>query len=147
MSFSAFLGKGAKYPFAFDRVSGGVKRASSENYYLGNPAVTGGTLEKINGAIEFILSTALESRFFLPTFGSALNQLVFEPNDTVFADAMKVYVVDALARWEKRIVILSVDVLTTDTDRDENLSRIVVNYKVISSQVVGNYVYPFVREI
>ena len=145
-NFSPFLGKGARYPFAFDEITGGVKTASSEGYYLGNPAIND-SLEKINGSIENILSTTLNKRFFLPTFGSKVNSLVFEPNDDIFADTIRIYIGEALNTWEKRIIVLSTDVLTDNTDLDNHTAKITVNYKVISSQKVGNYIYPFVRSL
>lgn len=147
MAFSPFLGKGTKYPFQFDSITGGVARASSENYYSGNPQVKGNTLDKINGAIEFILSTALESRFFLPDFGSNLYTLLFEPNDEILADSLRVFISDALNKWEKRIILLSVDIVTTVDELNQHLARVNINYRVVSSQQVGNYVYPFVRRI
>ena len=146
-NFSPFLGKGARYPFAFNEITGGVEKASSESYYLGDPAVDNKDLEKINGSIHNILSTALYTRFFLQTFGSKINSLVFEPNDDIFADTMRVYVAEALGRWEKRIILLSVDIVTDNTDFDNHTAKIVINYRIISSQRTGNYVYPFVRGI
>jgi len=146
-TFSPFLGKGTKYPFSFDSVTGGVMRASSENYYPGNPQVQGESLEKINSAIEFILSVALGTRFFMPDFGSNLHRLLFEPNDDILADSLRVFISEALNKWEKRISLLSIDVVTTKDELNQHIARVIINYKVVSSQQIGNYVYPFVRRI
>jgi len=146
-TFSPFLGKGAKYPFRFDEVTGGVQKASSENYAPNNPAVTGADLEKINGSLAYIFSTALGERFFFPDFGSDLFKLVFEPNDDIFIDALRVFISNAISKWEKRITLMGVDVLTTTGDLDQNTARVTVKYQIISSQVVGNFIYPFVRRI
>ena len=143
--FSPFLGKGAKYPFAFDENTGGIRKASSENYYLGGTGLE--DLVKINDSIAHILSVTVGTRFFLPTFGARVNDLVFEPNDDIFADAIRVYIVDALKTWEKRIDILSVDISTDVEDLKQHKSKIQINYRVISSQKLGNYVYPFVRTL
>jgi len=145
--FSPFLGKGGRFPFSFDPITGGVRRASSENYYLGNPKVQGKELEKIKGALDNILSTALDVRFFLPSFGTRLQQLLFEPNDDVFADMARVYIAEAISRWEKRIRLLSIDILTDVNDLNYHTSRIVINYIIISTQVKGNFIYPFVRRL
>ena len=145
--FSPFLGKGAKYPFKFSEVTGGVEKASSENYFPNNPVVAGDAIEKVNGSLNFIFNTTLGERFFLPDFGSNLYKVVFEPNDDIFADAMRVYIANAISKWEKRVVLLGVDILTNISDQDNNTARITVKYKIINSQVVGNFIYPFVRNI
>jgi len=147
MAFSPFLGKGTYFPFGFDPATGGVKRASSENYLPSNPGVVSDDLVKINGSIHHILSTAIGTRLFLPTFGSNLYKLVFEPNDDIFVDSARVYISDALTAWEKRIVLLSIDVLTSTVDLNNNTAYLRVNYRVVTSQILGNFVYPFVRRI
>lgn len=145
--FSPFLGKGAKYPFSFDTISGGVKKASSENYNPASPTLTDKDLAKINGSLHLIFSTMLGSRFFNPEFGSNIQKLVFEPNDDIFADTLRVYISDAINKWEKRIKILSIDIVTTNKDIDNHTARVNIKYLIISSQTVGNFIYPFVRRI
>jgi len=145
--FSPFLGKGAAYPFKFNTITGGVAVASSENYYLGNPTVATSDLDKINMSIANIISTPLGTRFFLPEFGCNLYTLVFEPNDDIFANLARVYIADALFKWEKRLTVRAIDVITTIDNLEANSTNIKINYQIISSQVVGNYVYPFVRNL
>lgn len=145
--FSPFLGKGAKYPFTFDSITGGVKRSSSEEYNVGAPVIRGTQLDKINGSLHHILTTPLGSRLFLPDFGSNLYRLVFEPNNDVFSGMARVYISDAISKWEKRIIILTIDILTNTADRINHTAKININYRVISTQITGNYVYPFVRSI
>lgn len=147
MAFSPFLGKGTYFPFSFDPARGGVKRASSENYLPSNPGIVSDDLIKINGSIHHILSTAVGTRLFLPTFGSNLYKLVFEPNDGIFIDTARVYISDALGHWEKRIVLMSIDVLTSTVDLNNNTAYLRINYRVITSQCLSNFVYPFVRRI
>lgn len=147
MAFSPFLGKGTYFPFSFDPATGGVKRASSENYLPSNPGIISDDLVKINGSIHHILATAIGTRLFLPTFGSNLYRLVFEPNDSVFVDTARVYISEALTNWEKRITLLSIDVLTSTVDLQNNTAYFRINYRVITSQVLGNAVFPFVRRI
>lgn len=144
---SPFLGKGTYFPFSFDRSTGGVKRASSENYSPSNPGIVDNDIIKINGSIHYILSTPIGTRLFLPTFGSNLYKLVFEPNDDIFVDTARVYVSNALNTWEKRIILLSVDVLTSTQDLIDNTAYLRTNYRIITSQQLGNFVFPFVRRI
>ena len=133
MSFD-FLGKGLKYPFSFQSVYGGteVSAAMSREY------------EHIHESIQQILSTQPGERFMKPEFGSRLNNLVFEQNDEVLKGLIRHYVIDAIKRWEKRVVIIGV---TFDNALlNSNLLNVIISYKLIKYQVEGNLVYPFHRE-
>jgi len=77
----------------------------------------------------------------LPEFGSRLHELIFESNDAILHGLVRHEVIVALTRWEPRIVIT--DVLINSQD---NLLLVAIEYKLIASQVLGNYVYPFYRE-
>jgi len=131
-----FLGKGTKYPFRFN-ASGGV--AISEG--------AGPEHAHIRESIVQILSTRLGERFFLPEFGSRLPELVFQQNDVVFKALARQFVIDAIKRWEKRVVIESVEFSDDPLLTDRNVALIRLDYRIIRTQVRGNMVYPFVREV
>ncbi len=80
-----------------------------------------------------------------PEFGSRLNDLVFEPIDEVLRGLIRHYVIDAIKRWEKRVVITGVSFENTTADTDRNLLLVRLAYRVIRSQVDGNLVFPFYR--
>ncbi len=130
-----FLGKGLKYPFQFQSVSGGTEVS----------AATSREHEHIRESILQILGTRPGERFMNPEFGSRLNDLLFEQNDEVLKGLIRHYVIDAINRWEKRAVItgVSFDQPTLNTYRNELLVRIA--YRVIRNQVDGNLVYSFPR--
>ena len=136
MSFD-FLGKGLKYPFRFQSVSGGTEVS----------AATSREHEHIRESILQILGTRPGERFMNPEFGSRLKDLVFEQNDEVLKGLVRHYVVEAIRRWEKRVVIagVSFDDSAVNTNRNQLLVRIA--YQVVQSQVKGNLVYPFFREL
>ena len=131
-----FLGKGTRYPFRFD-AAGGV--AVSEG--------AGPEHEHIHESIWQILSTRPGERFFLPEFGSRLPELVFQQNDIVFRALARQYIVDAIKRWEKRVVIEEVKFSEDPLVTDRNIALIRLDYRIIRTQVRGNVVYPFVREV
>ena len=135
MSFD-FLGKGLKYPFRFQSVSGGTEVS----------AATSREHEHIRESILQILGTRPGERFMNPEFGSRLNDLVFEQNDEVLKGLIRHYVIDAIKRWEKRVVITDVTFDDAPKDIDRNLLSVRISYKVIQSQVEGTFVYPFCRE-
>jgi hypothetical protein len=122
-----FLGKGLRYPFRFQSVSGGTQISAS----------TSREHEHIRESILQILGTRIGERFM---------NLVFEQNDEVLKGLLRHYVIDAIKRWEKRVIITDVrfDDLPANTDR--NLLPVHIAYRVIQSQVEGNLVYPFYRE-
>ena len=130
-----FLGKGTRYPFRFD-AAGGV--AISEG--------AGPQHEHIHESIWQILSTRPGERFFLPEFGSRLPELVFQQNDIIFRALARQFIVDAIKRWEKRVVIEGVEFSEDPLATDRNIALIRLDYRIIRTQVRGNLVYPFVRE-
>ena len=131
-----FLGKGLKYPFRFQSVSGGTEVSTA----------TSRVHEHIRESILQILGTRLGERLMNPEFGSRLNDLVFEQNDDVLEGLIRHYLIDAIKRWEKRVVITGVSFEKTAADTDRNLLLVRIAYRVIQSNAEGNLVYPFYRD-
>jgi phage baseplate assembly protein W len=95
-----------------------------------------GTSEVIWSSIVNILLTPLGTRIFLPTFGSLVAELVFEPNDEQLASLGRRYVIDALVQWEPRIRVLSSSV-SRDLYNDQAIS-IRLSYEIIREGLVEN---------
>lgn len=95
---------------------------------------------KINDSICNILSTKVGERFFLPEFGSKIHLALFEPNTLISRDLIRMYAEDAIATWEKRIIVTNIDV---GEMIDDNIVPIKVNYVITESNIEGSYVYPF----
>ena len=72
-------------------------------------------------------------------FGSLLHLLRHQRNDPVLQELARVYVVDALKRWEPRVVVTSVKI-TRERQDGENVLAIRLRYNVISTNVPGNNV-------
>lgn len=72
-------------------------------------------------------------------FGSLIHLLRHQKNDAVLQELGRVYVVDALKRWEPRIVVTSVKI-TRERQDGENILAIRLRYNVISTNVPGNNV-------
>jgi hypothetical protein len=72
-------------------------------------------------------------------FGSLLHVLRHQRNDNVLQELARVYVVDALKRWEPRVVVTLVQ--TTREQHDgENVLSLQLRYNVISANTPGNNV-------
>lgn len=123
-----WVGNGIQVPNTFNKLSGKININSG--------------LDRIRQSIFMILSTSPGERLFLPEFGCDLYKLVFEPNDLILKDLLKISIQKALSLWEPRITVISV---VPDTNYDTNIVPITITFKVKSLNIVDNYVYPFSR--
>ncbi|MDY3572310.1 GPW/gp25 family protein [Enterobacter hormaechei] len=67
--------------------------------------------DHIRQSVQDILSTPVGSRVMLPGYGSNLIHLVDHPTDRTTTIRVVMAAAGALARWEPRIVVNSIDVL------------------------------------
>ena len=130
------LGKGLGFPFGFERRSGGARVSSA----------TTTEHEHIQESIIQILGTSPGERFMRPEFGSRLRSLVFEANDEVLKGLTRHYVVEAIKRWDKRVIVTAVTFDQSPEEIDRHVLPVRISYRVIQTQVEGNLVYPFHRE-
>ena len=125
---NGYLGKGVSFPFSFDP-TGGVAVSDEK--------------KRIEGSILQILWTRRGERFMRPDFGSRLPELVFEENDQVLKGLIRHDVVEALRKWEKRVVVTGVDFVDTGQEKNRNSFNVRISYQIVQSQVEGNLVFPF----
>lgn len=121
-----FVGKGWAYPLGTTS-SGGIALASSD--------------QELEQAIRIILSTAKGERPMRPEFGCAIHDYVFDPADLNTAGRIKSAVEAALAMWEPRIDVSSVEV-TVDAIR-RNCLYIDVRYSKKGTYDPRSLVFPF----
>lgn len=128
--------KGLSFPFRFNRRSGGPQLLSSALEMH----------QKVRESIFQILNTRIGERLMRPDFGSRLHELVFEPNDTVLHGLIRYYVIDAIKRWEKRVMVndVTIDPGPDKTDKKTLLVNIV--YQLVNGQSAGLLIYPLHRE-
>src|ERR687885_843558 len=88
------LGSGLAFPLQVDRL-GGIALVTGE--------------QDIDQAIEIILSTAPGERPMRPEFGCGVHDFVFDTIDAGTVGRMEEAIRTALARWEPRIEVRSVD--------------------------------------
>jgi phage baseplate assembly protein W len=89
--------------------------------------------KSIKQSIRNIVLTNLGERLFQPTIGSNISGALFEPNDIVLSENIKMAVRNAIAFHEPRAQILNVEVLTFPEE-----SRVAINiyFSIINSTVV-----------
>lgn len=131
-----FLGQGLKFPFRFERRSGGAQVSTATSLEQAH----------IHESILQILGTRPGERFMRPEFGSRVRDLAFEQNDTVLRALLRHWIIDAIVRWEKRVIVTDVSYDDSAANTDRNLLLVRIAYRVIQSQSPGNMVFPFLRE-
>ena len=87
----------------------------------------------VREAIRVILMTEQRERLRLPEFGGGLGLFLFEPNSVTTRQLIKDRIGKALARWEPRITVQSIDVDPDPADVQAVIATI--TYKLVATQV------------
>lgn len=89
--------------------------------------------DNIRDAIRIVLSTERRERLRLPDFGAGLGRLLFEPNTVATRHRIEQLIELALAAWEPRISVSSVDV---EPDADDPQGAVAtIAYTLVATQV------------
>ena len=126
---TAHLGKGISFPLQISKkgvTKRGIRLSEGE--------------EKVIKAIRLILATPIGSRPIRRDFGSRLHEIPFEPIEEAGSIARD-FVIDAIVNWERRVIIIDVDVIE-NPNNDARLD-IQITIQFIKTQRVGNLVFPF----
>ncbi len=121
-----YIGQGLAFPLQVDP-RGGIALATGTH--------------DIEQAIRIILMTAPGERVMRPEFGCRIHELVFAPHDAATESLAAYYVQIALERWEPRIEVREVEVIT-DPARDGVL-LVEIKYLVKDTHDERSIVYPF----
>ena len=121
-----YIGQGLAFPLQVDP-RGGIALATGTH--------------DIEQAIRIILMTAPGERVMRPEFGCRIHELVFAPHDASTESLAAYYVQIALERWEPRVELREVDVVT-DPARDGVL-LVEIKYLVKDTHDERSIVYPF----
>ncbi|HEV2817335.1 MAG TPA: GPW/gp25 family protein [Allosphingosinicella sp.] len=85
----------------------------------------------IRESIRIVLSTDKGERIALPDFGAGLMRFLFEPNTTATHARIADAIGGALARWETRLAVESVDVAADPADRTSAIATI--SYRLVAT--------------
>lgn len=86
----------------------------------------------VREAIRIILLTDEGERIRRPQFGGGLSRLLFEPNTAGTHQAIRDRVQRALAEWEPRIKVESVEVAPDPADREAAIATI--TYRLVATR-------------
>lgn len=88
--------------------------------------------DNVRESIAVILKTEPGERIGLPTFGAGLGRFLFEPNTPATRMLIRERIGDALARWERRVQVESVEVAADA--RDPEVAQATITYKLVATQ-------------
>lgn len=150
MSKLDFIGSGWRFPIKVD--------ARGRLEWSDGP-------ERIRDAIWLVIKTALGERLMRPKFGAGVDDFVFQSNSVVNRAALAIAIKSALTRWEPRIDLDEVRVvsaadsessrvesvdspdLRTNDQRDMNSQVLVtIQYRIRTTNESFNVVFPFYLE-
>lgn len=98
------------------------------------------TIRNIEESIGIILGTRLGERVYRPNFGSRLSELVFAPMNLQTLLQIRLYIQEAIERWEPRIIL---DGVYTEPDPIEGKIKITITYHPKETHDYRSMVYPF----
>jgi phage baseplate assembly protein W len=123
------LGRGAPFPLMPDR-DGRIE-------YLAGA-------EKVQQALRILLDTDPGERVMRPAFGCGLRRYLMQPNSAATRALIRQDVQRAIAQWERRIDVQSIDVLPAENEPTR--VDISIQYVHVRDRRPGNLVYPFYLE-
>jgi phage baseplate assembly protein W len=88
--------------------------------------------QNVREAIRVILMTEEQERLNLPSFGGSLGHYLFEPNTVATRHQIGDRITRALAAWEPRITVDSVDVVPDPQDAQGAIATI--TYRLVATQ-------------
>ena len=91
-------------------------------------------VDAIKSSMRNIMQTMQGSRRMLPNFAKGVYELLFEPMDEITANFIGEGVLDALQRWESRIIINNIDIIPY---YDQGYYEIKVTFKLKNLEQSG----------
>jgi phage baseplate assembly protein W len=88
----------------------------------------------VRESIRIVLMTDQRERIRLPQFGGTLHRFLFEPNTTATRKRIEQQISLALARWEPRVAVQSIEVEADTVDRQAAIATI--TYRLVATQAI-----------
>ena len=108
-----------------------VSMASKVNP-LNNDLIALKNATAISRSVRNIVFTAPGEKFFQPTFGSRVSQMLFENMDEITSLSIRDEIENSIRRFEPRVDLKSVQV---NPDFDGNQYDVVITYQIIGADV------------
>ena len=117
-----------------ERVSRGFKDVSMSFKVnpLNNDLVALKNATAISRSVRNIVFTTPGEKFFQPTFGSRVSQMLFENMDEITSLSIRDEIENSIRRFEPRVDLKSVQV---NPDFDGNQYNVVITYQIIGADI------------
>ena len=123
-----FIGKGLVFPIQLNNHGGTEPK---------------GGKELLESSLRNILSFTIGTRFFLGEYGTKLELLLQEPNDLITQSLLKDYTVGVIAKWEKRLEVLKVE-LESKSDVELDIR---ITYRIVGTKLENTFIYPYYSQL
>jgi len=107
----------------------------NNTFYTDTNIVTSDSYQAINNSIHNILFTTKGEKLGDPEFGTNIKRLLFEPMDIITEHLLRSDIVDALERYEPRVIL---DNISVKADYDSNIYSILIQYRIIKTPDIQN---------
>jgi len=120
------VGVGVAFPFILNRG--------------GNPKLVTGS-DLIKQSMAMILTTDSPT-FFLGELKSKINELIFEQNDKVLLSLLKLFILDSLKKWEKKM-----EVVDMSFEIEDEYTNCYITFRILGEINTDSYVFPFYKNL
>ncbi len=127
MKEKTFLGIGWSFPPTFNKESSDVKMVSDET--------------DIKESLEIYFNTKLGERIMRPNYGCVIHEHIFDKIDESILNILSFELTQNIGQIEPRIIIEKIEIKQSNIENGE--LQISIEYKIISSNVRDNIVFPF----
>ena len=127
MKEKTFLGIGWSFPPTFNKESSDVKMVSDET--------------DIKQSLEIYFNTKLGERIMRPNYGCVIHEHIFDKIDESILNILSFELTQNIGQIEPRIIIEKIEIKQSSIENGE--LQISIEYKIISSNVRDNIVFPF----
>ena len=127
MKEKTFLGTGWSFPPTFNKESSDVKMVSDET--------------DIKQSLEIYFNTKLGERIMRPSYGCVIHEHIFDKIDESILNILSFELTQNIGQIEPRIIVEKIEIKQSSIENGE--LQISIEYKIISSNVRDNIVFPF----
>ena len=127
MKEKTFLGIGWSFPPSFNKESSDIKMVSDET--------------DIKQSLEIYFNTKLGERIMRPEYGCVIHEHIFDKIDESILNILSFELTQNIGQIEPRIIIEKIQINQSNAASGE--LQISIEYKIISSNVRDNIVFPF----
>jgi len=109
-----------------------------------SPIISSGESTLIHSSIGIIINWPKRRRWFNEEFGCRIEETLEEPNDAISRTLIRVFIKEALEKWEKRIVLKSIK---TQSGRDVGQINVSINYNIRNTKIEETVIFPFYTDL